>query len=411
MDTVPREDGTLIVGVYRDNVFSTERAQARQEVAQIADSHGGFMLIQKLDAGWRVAVTDSSGYLLPECLAAELSLENLFYVEQIEDDRYILVVVSGGRVLEDSIVHGDDVRSTAAAHFIEHRMNVRVSGLVPIRRFKTDSEEYSDVFTPSPDFIQSWEKLPDRYSRIVPLARSAQLQEWRKARNSALGVNLMAPAVTVVLVVAIITSYQMFGLKEPPKAGPPPDPLAVPAMKWSSGSSLSVLFRDMSSISIQALSVTGWTPSKLVREVGGYVLSLTPLNRMASSQLVETVYPGRAQPESNARSYKISISHTPEARTRRIFESALTSSHQNDGAVLVDSIVRAAPVNAIYIGAEAGSVYRGHQYKITGEAITPVVLHALANVFHDKYQTVAVQYAEYSPLDGKLTVDLILYTR
>lgn len=413
MHVIDRDDGPLLVDVYRDTIFASQKATARDDVERLAESQGDFMLIQKVPQGWRVAVAHQSGYLLAECLLARFRVQNLFYVEEVAtDDLCIVIVVVDGVVVEDGIVHRNDVRQTAATQFIEKRFHVRVSGTVPMREPNSGSSRSGEFFIPDASSVESWEVLPSEYRLQVPIARQALLIEWKTARNRALGFNFGAIGMVAVLVVVGVVAYQTLIPEKTNDQGPPPDPLAAAVSRWQSGPPIAVVLVDVASITERVLQMPGWYPYRVQREGNGYAVIVQPSDRLSKAELVATSFPGRVQAEPNSRNYRVVIDTDTTSRPRPQFEAALTGMGKESDAAIVDVLTRSGlSLSVIHGGAEMGHGYRGHQFKVLADMVTPLMLRAAAARLHDRFETASVQAMEYSPLDGKLSMDIIYYTR
>jgi hypothetical protein len=410
MEQYQRDDGDLIIGAFRDIIVADDKKQARHDISMLAETHGSYMRVIKVDDSWRAAVSESPGYLLAECVADALSKENILYLEEYTEGRCILIVIKGGVVIEDVLVPRFDVREIAGPHFLESKFHIFTSGDVPIYKFEGVSGDDA-VFAPPEDYVESRVDLGNKYRNQVALTKNAQLVDWKRARAKAFGTGISPVAIVGLLVIAAVI-YMLVPKQETKTTAAPPDPLGPAYIKWSSGMSLSHAMSTVADNSLLGLSVTGWSPVRLLVSDGGQVtITVQPTHINAAITAVRDVFDGNLAPVNDTRNLDISIRSAIQQRDRSQFEIFLNETSSSDSSNFVDSVsVGPWGLNAIARPLERGIAYVGHEYIING-TITPIALKAAAKHYQSIFRTIVVRSAEYTPLDGKLQMQVVFYVK
>lgn len=420
MEYFQRDDGTVIVGVQRESIFTLRRGEARREIEHfverdVADDMGKgaerYALLSPLpgDDGWSVALASTEGYLLAECLAAQFG-DNFAYVEDIGSHRCILIVVIKGAVVADMAIGQDELKTDLATHFLDHKLHLRVAGDLPVGVANEDGNP--DFYVPPDDALHSFERLELDYRLHVPLHARAKLLPWKQACNKAIGSTWRRPLTAAAVIAAVsILAIQLWPSDEPKKAAnePPPDPLAVPYGQWSARALLGEGLQITSTLSLIGQRPPGWRP-KLVKVDGGQAsLLIEPDYELATFQSATRVLGESVAPVNGTRNAQVSYPLSFTSRDRARFERVL--GHGRDPKQVVDYLNQAMwGFKAAVQSASQGIGYRTTQISIQGE-VPELVLRNASQVLSELLPNATIESLEYDPSSTKLTLLITLFTR
>ena len=411
METIQRDDGNLLVGVFRETLFvdAGNRKEARRDLERIAEEHGEYMMIRRVDTDLNLAAATTDGHLYAECLVEKFG-ENFAYVEEYGENRAIMVVVLGGVVRADDVVSFDDLKNDLLTFFSEHKLDVRISGNVPIRN--GDAGESFETFVPPPDNVNSWETVEANFRNSVPLTPKARLLPWREARTKALGSpvkRLVAIAATLGAVAVMVVL--LYPKPEPPKQaeGPPPDPLAAPYAVWSSKLSLGDALQVASQVSWFVKKPNGWRAKTIKVGTRNTLVVIEQATPFASLTAAANDFGATGVPTGGSKEMTVEYPVTSATRPRHRFDSVLAESAAL--RAFVDDVNYSswglvATVQAV----SKGVGYASANVSLKGK-VPAVIMEAAARDFQFRFPNTAVEALEYDPATASLNMTVTVFTR
>lgn len=410
MEVLPRPEGNLLVGVFRETLFAGGKKEARRDLERIANEHGEFMLIRKDDLGWTLAAAPAEGYLYAECLAARFG-ENFAYVEALGEQRAIMVVVLGGVVRADNVVSYADLKDDLITFFSEHKLDVRVAaGDIPMRREEDEAD--FEVFVPPADNVQSWETVEADFRNSIPLDPKAQIKPWKKARAEAMGSpirTLMATAAVVGAIAVLATLF--YPAAEAPKQaeGPPPDPLAAPYAAWSSKLSMGDAIQVASQVSWFTKKPNGWRTKTIKVGSKNTLIVIEQSSPLASLTAAARDFGARGVPTGGSKEMTVEYPVTSAARPRDRFDRVLES------AAALRTFVDEVNYSSWGLAATVRAVSKGAGYSSANVflkgTLPVIVMEAAARDFLARYPNTAVETLEYDPATASLNMTVTVFTR
>lgn len=411
METIQREDGNLLVGVFRETLFvdSGNLKEVRRDLERIAEEHGEYMLVRRVDTDINLAAATTDSYLYAECLAERFG-DNFVYVEEYTENRAILVVVLDGVVRDDKISAFDDLKDDLLTFFSEHTLDVRVSGNVPLRQV-TEGEDL-DTFSPPEKSVKSWETVEAKFRNTIAFSKNARLLPWREARNKALGSpikKMLAIAASFAVVAVLIVSF--YPKPEPPKQveGPPPDPLAAPYAAWASKLSMGDVLKVASQVAWFSKKPNGWRAKAIKVGPRNTLVVIEQTSSFASLSAAARDFGATGVPTGGSKEMTVEYPVTSTSRPRQRFDSVLANAQPL--RALVDDLNYShwglvATVQAV----SKGVGYSAANVSLKGK-VPAVIMEAAAKDFELRFPNTAVDAFEYDPATTSINMTVTVFTR
>lgn len=420
METIQREDGNLLVGVFRETLFvgSGNLKGARRDLEQIAEEHGEYMLIRRVDTDINLAAATADSYLYAECLIEKFG-NNFVYVEEYTENRAILVVVLDGVVRDDKIVAFDDLKDDLLTFFSEHTLDVRVSGNVPMHQGSGDGNDniappanQFDTFSLPEKSVKSWETVEATLRNTIALFPKARLLPWREARNKALGSpikKVFTIAASLAAVAVLVVSF--YPKPEPPKQveGPPPDPLAVPYAAWSSKLSMADALKVAAQVSWFSKKPNGWRAKTIKIGPRNTLVVIEQTSTFASLSAAARDFGATSIPTGGAKEITVEYPVTSTQRPRHRFDSVLAN------APALRSIVDDMNYSHWGMVATVQAISKGVGYSTANVSlkgkVPVVIMEAAAKDFESRFPNTAVEAFDYDPATTSLNMTVTVFTR
>lgn len=395
MEAFDRPEGKLLVGVYRESIFTTVPAQIARSLNQFS-ARGDFMLLVKDKDHYRVAVSDTPGFLLAESLSAHFDVENLVYVENLDGQRVILVIITGGTVTADTIVLADELADEVSQYVVDEQFHFRLSGGVRLDR---QAEQ-----------VLTWQELEPHFSSTVALAPVAELHTLKKARELAMGRSSSVGALAVAVAVATVGFAWMVVVPSEPPAQVVVDPLALAYQGWSSELPVEEGIRSIARYSLSARSSPGWIVQSVKLEQGAAAVTMTPASSLASIQKATDYFKHAATPIPGTGEYGVRLPMAAVPRARQEFD-AILGNQKLTVAQTVDLLNRGpwgfmAAVKQV----DDGIGYKRFTVSVEARTNEHVLLRAMIAI-GPQLRHGTVQMLEFKPIEGRLTADLQFYVR
>lgn len=412
MEIIQRDDGNLLVGIFRETLFagSGSLKGVRRDIESIAEEHGEYMVIRRVDSDLNLAATTTSeGYLYAECLMDKFG-ENFVYVEEYSENRAILVVVLGGVSRIDDIVNFDDIKNDLLTIFTEHKLDVRVSGNVPLRN--TGGDDNLDIFSPPPDNVTSWEVVEKNLRNSIALSPKARLLPWREARNKAFGSHAkkfvaMAAVVSVLAVLVLVFYPKPEATKQ--AEGPPPDPLAAPYASWSTKLSMGDALQVASQVSWFVKKPNGWRAKTIKVGARNTLVVIEQTTPLASLTAAAVDFGATGVPTGGSKEMTVEYPVTSDTRPRHRFDSVLS------GAAALRIFVDEVNYSPWGLVATVQTVSKGVGYASANVSLNgkvpAVIMEAAARDFQSRFPNTAVEAFEYDTATASLNMTVTVFTR
>lgn len=421
MEVIQRGEDKLLVGVVRESIFTTAKAQARTDLERMAESHGQFMLVRRDKLGATVAIAEMEGFLLAECLIPEFG-NNFIYVEEYSEGRVILVGVVSGVVRADTIVAADDLRSDMSSLFLlepdEHRgdaplkFDIRTSGNVPLLRHGAVDEEQVAFYAPPADRISTWEEMDPEYRLRVPLLPSAKLKPWKQARTQAFSHPVAGPFAAAAAIGVVAIAVSMFWPKQEAVKqadAPPPDPLAPVYQAWSSKMPVGDAIRATTEISWYTKKPLGWRVKTIKLSGNGASVTLEQALPEASLKSAQVVFDAQGIPTGGSKELNVVYPLRIAGRDRPTFERNLDA--VRDIRREIDRLHQDPwGLNVVVQSMSMGTGFRQTAISLKGY-VPEVVMEEIAKVLRSRYPNSATEALEYDPSKQNLSLTFTLYTR
>lgn len=395
MEAFDRPEGKLLVGVFRESIFTTVPAQVARSLNQFS-ARGDFMLLVREKDHYRVAVSDTPGFLLAESLRAHFEVENLVYVENLDGQRVILVIITGCTVTADAIVLADDLAEEVSQYVVDEQFHFRLSGSVRLER---QAEQ-----------VLTWQELEPHFSSNVTLVPAAELHTLRKARELALGHSSSLGVIAAAVAIGAIGVVWALLTPSTPPVQVTVDPLALAYQGWSSELPVEEGIRSIAQYSLSARSSPGWVVQSVKVEQGAAAVIMMPSSSLASIKKASDYFRHAATPVPGTGDYAVRLPMSVAPRARHQFD-AILGNPKLTVAQTVDLLNRGpwgfmAAVKQV----DDGIGYKRVTVSVEARTNEHVLLRAMTAI-GPQLRHGTVQTLEFKPIEGRLTADLQFYVR